>query len=262
MTVAEMKPRDLGDIVNETFKIYRRNFLRLIAIVAIIEVILGILGYLLTLPAIAIAGANASLAPFVLILIILVVCSIVGYAMMEGALIHAVSEQSLGQTIGIGRAYGFAWRRLGAMIGAEILATLALLGMAITIIGIPFAIYFGVRWTFIWQAALLQGVGPRDALSASSDLVKGNWWRVFGILLVVGIIVGVIGFVLNLTVGLIPIVGSIVAGILPTPIFITAATLLYYDLRVRREGYNLEKVASELGIAKEPSQTGTGPIKE
>ncbi len=28
MTVAEMKPRDLGDIVGETFEIYRRNFLK------------------------------------------------------------------------------------------------------------------------------------------------------------------------------------------------------------------------------------------
>jgi len=257
-----MKPRDLGDIVGETFKIYRRNFLRLIAIVAIIEVILGILGYLLTLPAIAITGANASLAPFVLIIIILVVCSIVGYAMMEGALIHAVSEHSLGQTINIGRAYGFAWRRLGAMIGAEILAGLALLGMAITIVGIPFAIYFGVRWAFIWQTALVEGVSPRAALSRSSDLVKGNWWRVVGIMFVVGIIAGAISWVLGLILGLIPVVGEIIGTILITPIFITAATLLYYDLRVRREGYNLEKMTSELGIAKEPSQTGTGPIKE
>ena len=62
------------------------------------------------------------------------------------------------------------------MIGAEILAVLALIGMAITIIGIPVAIYFGVRWTFIWQAALLQGAGPRDALSRSSDVVQGNRW--------------------------------------------------------------------------------------
>lgn len=46
-----------------------------------------------------------------------------------------------GQTIGIGRAYRFAWRRLGAMF----LAGSALLGMSITIIGIPFAIYFGIR---------------------------------------------------------------------------------------------------------------------
>lgn len=256
-----MKPRDLGDIVNETFKIYRINFLRLIAIVAIIEVILYLLNWVWLLPLVMTEGNIDVLVLFIVIAVILVV-SFVAYALIEGALIHAVSEQSLGQTIGIGRAYGFAWRRLGAMIGAEILAALALLGMAITIVGIPFAIYFGVRWTFIWQAALLQGVGPRDALSRSSDVVEGNWWRVVGILFVVGIIAGAISWVLGLILGLIPVVGEIIGAILITPIAITGATLLYYDLRVRREGYNLEKMASELGIAKEPSQTGTGPIKE
>ena len=261
MTVAEMKPRDLGDIVGETFEIYRRNFLRLIAIVAIVEVIVYLLSWGWLLPLVMTEGNIDVLVLFIVIAVILVV-SFVAYALMEGALIHAVSEHSLGQTINIGRAYSFAWRRLGAMIGAEILAGLALLGMAITIVGIPFAIYFGVRWAFIWQTALVEGVSPRAALSRSSDLVKGNWWRVVGIMFVVGIIAGAISWVLGLILGLIPVVGEIIGTILITPIFITAATLLYYDLRVRREGYNLEKMASELGIAKEPSQTGTGPIKE
>ena len=81
-------------------------------------------------------------------------------------------------------------------------------------------------------------------------------------MLVVGIIVGGIGFILELTVGRIPYAGSVIAGILPTPIAITAATLLYYDLRVRKQGYNLETMAGELGIADELSQKGRGPIIE
>jgi len=244
-----MKPRDLGDIVGETFRIYGRNFLRLIAIVAIVEGILGILGVVLVsvfvLPAFMTEGKIGELVPiFILVGIIFIVLSIVAYALMEGALIHAVSEQNLRQTVSIGRAYRFAWRRLGAMIGAMILAGLAILGMSITIVGIPFAIYFGIRWIFIWQAALLEGAGPRAALSRSSDVVRGDWWRVVGIIFVVGIIVGAISAIL----GIIPIVGSIIGSILSTPIFIAAATLLYYDLRVRKEGYNLEALAEEVNI--------------
>ena len=130
------------------------------------------------------------------------------------------------------------------MIGAQILAGLAILGMSITIVGIPFAIYFGVRWTFIWQAALLEGAGPRAALSRSSDVVNGDWWRVVGIIFVVGIIVGAISSVLSF----IPIIGTIIGTILSTPIAIAGATLLYYDLRVRKEGYNLEALAEEVNI--------------
>ena len=148
------------------------------------------------------------------------------------------------------------------MIGAQILAGLAIFGMCITVIGITFAIYFGVRWYFVWQAALVEGVGPREALSRSSDAVSGNWWRVVGIMFVVGLISGVVGLILGFTVGFIPIVGQTIAGMLVTPILLIASTLLYYDLRVRQEGYNLETMARELGISDDLSQKGTGPIVE
>ena len=275
-----LEPRNIIGILGEAFKIYGRNFLGLMVIVVIPEAVLYALGYVLMKPVIDTATMDIPSLPLFLVKVVVVlVASFVAYALMGGALIHAISEQSLGGTIGIGRAYGFAWRRLGAMIGAQFLAFLAILGASIPAIIVAFflipltlgfsfllvalpAIYFGVRWAFIVQAALLEGVDARAALSSSTDLVKENWWRVFGIMLVVGMVVGAIGSILGLTVGWIPYAGSVIAGILPTPIAITAATLLYYDLRVRQQGYNLETMAGELGIADKLSQKGRGPIIE
>lgn len=241
--VSILGPKNLSDIIGDTFRIYKRDFLRLITIVAIVEVILGILGSVLTLSGIWTEGKIESLAPFILIGVILLLGSIMAYPLMQGALIHAISEQHFRRPVSIGRAYRFAWRRIKALIGAMILATLAILAMAVTIIGIPAAIYFAVTWTFIWQAALLEGFGPRAALSRSSALVRQNWWRVLGIMLVVGIIAVAISAVL----GTIPVVGSTIGSILSTPVAITGATLLYYDLRVRKEGSSLEALAEELG---------------
>ncbi len=73
-----------------------------------------------------------------------------------------------------------------------------------------------------------------------------------------GIIAGGISYIL----AFIPIVGPTLGAILSTPIAITGATLLYFDLRVRKEDYNLETMADELGIADELNQKGTGPIIE
>ena len=162
---------------------------------------------------------------------------------MGGALIHIVSEQSLGKPIGIRKAYRFAWRRLGALVGATILATLAVCGMAITIIGIPVAIYFGITWAFVLQTALLEGCGARTALSRSSALVKQNWWRVLGIMIVLTIIIVLI----NKLFGLIPVAGGIIGIILLTPVAVIGSTLLYYDLRRKKEGHTLEVIAEELG---------------
>ena len=112
-----LSPRNIGGIIGETFGIYGRNFLRLLAIVAIVEVGLGILGTILTLsaivPAIMGGGTITSLVPFIVIGIILVVGTIIGYPLMTGALIHAVSEQHFHQPVSIGRAYRYAWGRIG-----------------------------------------------------------------------------------------------------------------------------------------------------
>ena len=88
----------------------------------------------------------------------------------------------------------------------------------------------------------MEGVGSRDALSRSSEAVKGDWWRVVGIMIVIVFI----ALAVNIIVSIIPIVGSIIGFILSAAIPIIGATLLYYDLRVRKEGYDLELQAEAI----------------
>ena len=258
-----LNPRNIGDILGDTFRIYGRNFWKLLAIAAIVLGVLGViesiagLGWL---PLVMTGVAIGALTGWIIAgLIILVVANILGGILVAGALIHAVSEQYLRQRISIGQAYGFAWRRLGAMIGAGVLAFLAIggiiavsvlvaiffpVGWILVVVGSCASIYLMVSWIFIFPAALLEGLGPIAALSRSYGLVKNNWWRVLGITLVVGLISGAISAIL----GLIPVVGAIIGSILVTPIYLIANTLLYYDLRVRKEEYSLEALASEIHI--------------
>ncbi len=51
---------------------------------------------------------------------------------------------------------------------------------------------------------------------------------------------------ISFVLALIPTVGATIGAILATPIGIIGATLLYYDLRVRKQGYSLETLATEL----------------
>lgn len=255
-----LKPKDIGGIIGDAFRIYGSNFLRLLAIVAIVEVPLGIVGIVFGLLGFLGAGGlgmvvdpwalGEFIGAMVIFIVVFAIVSIVAGVLMTGAVIHAVSEQYVRQRISIGEAYRFALGRLGPMLGAAVLAGLAVFGMAITVIGIPAAVYFGVRWLFVYQAALLEGTGARAALSRSSALVKGTWWRVFGIILVIGIIV----FAASAILGLIPVVGSVIGTILVTPFGVAGGTLLYYDLRVRKEEYSLQGLASELQISIGPEQ--------
>ncbi len=257
-------PRDLVSILSGIFGIYKRNFFGVIAIVAILFVPLytGILYFFFAfqsaVPAFHGSGGFDGETGFFYWMIIFMIYSLISalvYIFISGAITHAVSQQYLRKTMSIRQAYNFTWSRFKTIVGASILFFLALLGMSITIIGIPFAIYFGVRWAFIWQAALLEDVGARSALSRSSIIVKGNWWRVLGIFLLIGLIQaalnGVFGLISSGIFGFISQDGymvwqtipSIILTVLIFPIYGICAPLLYFDLRLRKEGLTLNMLA-------------------
>ena len=257
--------RSLLDILVETFKIYKVNAIRLLVIVAIVEIGLGFMwsipdfsGLRPSTP----GGGTEPLTHLIPIGIMLAVASIMGLSLMQGALIHAISEQYLRQSINIGRAFRFAWERLAALAGAMILVLFATTGIVVVSItftvsispdagyifiaaGFCAGLYLMIRWSFIFQAALLEHLGPLAAMSRSSALVKRNWWRVMNVTLIIGIItVGI-----NIILGTVPTIGPTLGSILSTPVFAIGITLLYYDLRVRKEEYNLDLLAGELHMS-------------
>ena len=259
-------PRSLLDILAETFKIYKRNPIRLLAIVAIVEIGLGFMWSIPDFSGLRPStpeGGTASLTHLIPIGIMLVVASIMGLSLMQGALIHAISEQYLRQSINIGRAFRFAWERLAALAGAMILVLFVTTGIVVVSIGFTVSIspdvgyvfiaagfcvglYLMVRWSFILQVALLERLGPLAAISRSSALVKRNWWRVMNMTIIIGIITVGISIIL----GTVPTIGPTLGSILSTPIFTIGITLLYYDLRVRKEEYNLDLLAAELHMSE------------
>ncbi len=263
-------PKTLGEILGGAFQNYRAGFLGIVIIVAVVQVPLSLFGFwigpllesaLVELEetfypqfdsSFDIASLIEALRPVYLLFASLIIASWLTSSLMNGALIYGVSGQMLGKPISVGRAYSFSIGRYGAMLGASFLAGLAVILMAITFIGIPFAIFFAVRWFFVYQTASLERCGPRTALARSSGLVRGNWWRVFGILLLIAIILAIANGITSAILVLMPFVGSIllvVFAVLLAPIMVLAATLLYHDLRVRRDGplgYDPVVLASEM----------------
>jgi hypothetical protein len=145
-------------------------------------------------------------------------------------------------------------------------------------------IYLSIIWNFMFQAALVEGCGPTAALSRSKTLVKQSWWRVFGIILLFYVIVAAIMIILyapaitgyitwalsRFTTGditaatsqpptstlILLTIGALIGNIIATPLFATGQTLLYFDLRVRKQGYTLDALANELGLTNAPTGTG------
>ena len=251
-------PKTLGGIFGGTFRIYGAGFLGIVTIVAVVQVPLSLLGFwLFGLDPTAFGPSffDPSMEPPIdpsFGIPILLIATLLSSVIMNGALIYGVSGQILGKPILVGRAYSFALGRFGAMLGAQFLAVLAAFLMAVTIIGFPFAIYFIVGWFCVLQTASLERCGPLAALARSSDLVRGNWWRVFGILLLIVILLAIANGIAYGILGLITLVGPlliVVIAVLFAPVMTITQTLLYHDLRVRRDGlagYAPDVLAREL----------------
>jgi len=276
-------PRDVGDILRETFTIYKNNFWRLAAIVSISAVMSAAASLIINLLFPAYGGTlTINWERYILIMPLYLVLSVIS-VFTTGAAIHAIAEQYFHRPISFGRAFSFAWRRFGAMLGAFFLVLLAVIGLSITIIGIPAAIFFAITWAFILPVALLEGCSPTAALSKSAALVKKNWWRVLGILLLLGLILWAIIFILSLplvismaiqtfmtTMVQAPMqhltstyiwsaIVSLISSLIAVPIFTIGETLLYFDLRVRKQGYTLDKMAAELELPVAATDSAVNP---
>ncbi|WP_323958935.1 glycerophosphoryl diester phosphodiesterase membrane domain-containing protein [Arthrobacter sp. JZ12] len=142
--------------------------------------------------------------------------------------------------------------------------------IAIVIVGILLAIvaavWLNIKWVMAPAALMLEGVGPITALRRSWTLTTRNWWRTFGILVLTAIIVSIITQVVTAPLSFIVFgFGSFTTDpasaetalleSLPVLLITQAVTavftaigfafqagvtaLLYVDLRIRREGFDI-----------------------
>jgi uncharacterized membrane protein len=144
------------------------------------------------------------------------------------------------------------------VIGVILLVLGGLAGAALDV-----ALYLGF-WAVAAPALLLENLGVFAALTRSYRLVRGNFWRVLGIGLLTALITGImrqvftvpfalIGALLGLTqndggfgAALIQIlvgdIGTILAGAVLYPFTAGVSALLYLDLRMRREGLDVDLI--------------------
>lgn len=256
MRVSPLGPFTLGQILSETLGVYRRNPFGFLVIAAVVQVPLSILTWILfrsndfpmEFPPQEIPATSVWLR-YIFKSLALLVLGRLAWILMQGALIHGISEQFLRRPIQIGRAYAFSLKRFFPRLGVLILSGMALVLMWITVIGIPFAIRFAGLWVFILQTGSVEELGPRAAMSRSAGLVRGSWSRVAGILFVSGILFAILGGIIGYLVGLIPIAGATIATIITAPFLIIAHTLLYFDLRTRKdETFGVEDLARDLRL--------------
>lgn len=236
-------PREASELVKETFRVYRTGIRRFLLIALIPQTPLIPLSFV-------------SQADLSAITIIAIAVSLILSTLAKGAMVCAVSQNYLEKSVKVDRCFGRAWARVLSLVLSTGAFILAIIGAAVTVIGIPLAIYLAIVWFFSSEAIMIERKGPLTSLWHSRELVKGRFWKIFTIVLMFGLI-WIAGFVAASTISIIldpvsPVVGNLAyIAVLTalTPIMWIGATLVYYDLRIRKDNYSIENLAQEMGEA-------------
>ena len=242
-----LHPRGIMQIALDSFRIYFRNFPTLIALSALL--------YILPLIFIAIVTSLVG-EELAIIRIIFFIAGFLGFLVITiyfyAIIILFVSIQLVGFKAGI---FQLLKRLRGSVIiqlfGTGLLQALAISGGSLLLI-IP-GIIFLVNYIFASHVVVLENTAYVRAMRRSRDLVRGNWWRVFGVvalctlLYVIGYFI--ISFFLNFLLLMFDTslgVSSMIANFITTLLFASFAyiypVLLYYDLRIRKEAFNIEDI--------------------
>ena len=256
MTGLDLRPLTLGEILDRTFSLYRSHFRLFLGITGIPQILL----LAVQLPQMALEQyypRSFGLSNFtgLAFIMVLLVVAVVVYLFSQGGTVLAISEIYLGRTITITEALQRVRGNLGFLFGVAVLNFLAIAGASILLI-IP-GIYVGCRLLVCVPSALIEQRGPRDSLNRSWELTRGYAGRAFMMFLLflaIAIAANLL-FVTPFTIGVatalknpsalwlwlvLAQLGSRAATILTQPILLIATAIFYYDLRVRKEAFDLE----------------------
>jgi hypothetical protein len=256
----ELRPLNLGEILDRTFQIYRTHFQLFAGLATVgaaftlvwktiqVFVLRSMSGHgLLSLRYQIVSGAAQLISIFIALIV---------FSLVMGAMVQAVSAIYLEQPTGISlllrgllprwlrlvlvtvTAFVIAWtpfvlgimgtaltvplaRRLKSVAAANMATTVyGLLGFAFVVF-LPLGIWLSLRYVLANSACAYEGTRIRQSLKRSAVLGKGMRWRLFVLLLVAVVMQLVVGVLIN-----IPVWVSLARAPLHPPLWVVIYSLI------------------------------------
>ena len=262
-----LRPLGFGEILDGALKVFGRHWRTLVACVLVPTVPIQIVSVLLVLsiapeqfdldaePSTAVPEGS-ELAAVLVVQLLSLLASLLAWA----ACFKAVADGYLGREPSVGGSLRFGMPRIPRLFGLGIVCGLLI---AVGLLGLVVGALFVAAFLILAVPALLfERIGVFPAIGRSFELVKGRYWPIVLMLLVlvialiVGSVVlgGILGGLLSASGADDEAAGAIVSFVLgvgitavTTPIFAALVTALYVDQRVRRERFDLGSLAAGIG---------------
>lgn len=235
------QPMSLGELLDGSFTLYRRHFTALVGVAAICYGPFQVIRLYAEIS----GGWTEHIVLLFVALMMALVLGLVGSA----AILKVVSDGYLGREPRAGDAVSFALGRFGALMLAGLArSVLILLGTFLLIVP---GIIIACGYSVVSQVVVLESPPHAlDSLGRSWELTRGHRGTVLVlafVLMLVASIPGAIAGALSIPFGMPALVVGALASILLAPLLPCGLTLFYYDMRIRKEAFDLEALGQLLG---------------
>ena len=265
-----LHPRTLADILDGGFAVFKARPRRILAVTAAFVVPAQLIAAFLQRN---VGGGGFDVAsafsndPTVLeeestgdwqivaLILVLIVAS-TALVCVATAVAHLVTQWTMGRDPAAGELFGVVGRRAWPLLASFVLVKLAEgVGAAVCYIGIPFVM---TLFLVVAPVIAVENEGPLAAMGRSVRLVRPRYFPAMGIALVMALVSELLGLALSALpqalaawIGLergwpLLAVGGIVSEMIVLPFVAAATVLLYLDLRVRTEGFDIEMSAVQV----------------
>ncbi len=253
----------VGTAISKSIKVLSRNIVPFLLLAIILKSPLQLLSILLIFLGIGTSEDSvatgtvdfAEIGPTVIVMgVVIGVGHILLGFLLSATLVYGTIMDLRGGKAGILECISRGFGLLLPVIGVGILVTIVIL-ICVPFLFIPAVIAFVVLWVAI-PAAVVERPGILASLSRSAELTKGNRWRLFGMILVLVLISFVVALILGAVAAAVGfglggevlewaswIINTLVEALLAA-LFAVASAVVYHDLRIAKEGTDVEKIAA------------------
>jgi hypothetical protein len=273
--VPVLYPMGVGQIIDAAVRLYRRNWKLFISIVAWLLVPLAFFEAFATRslgslsfnfsptqnPSASSIFSSAFpgntglvLAIYYLVLFLFVT------PFLTAAIAWATANLYLGRQPTVKQVYQAALRRFGSILWVLVINAV-LIGLGFLLLVVP-GVFLLVKLILAPVIVMIEARRGHRAIGRAWQLSQKNWWRMFGL----GILTVLIIELVNLVVSIVPDILGLLTGpvgwvfrgvggaaglVVTTPFNTIVLVLLYFDLRIRKEGFDLSILAGENPVVDE-----------
>jgi hypothetical protein len=234
----------VGRVLNRTFALLTRNFLPFFTVTAVASLPTVLLAQGRTFDA---TSSGADIAVGLGLMMLGLFLGVVLYTLSQAIVLYGAFQDMRGRPVDLLESLRIGLGRFFPIVGLAICSSI-LVGLATLLLVVP-GLMLLTRWFVAAPACVVERTGPFRSMGRSAELTKGHRWKIFGLMLLLYLISGMISPTLGLALGAMGgkaliFLGSLIWSGIWGAFYAIAAVVAYHDLRAAKEGIDIHQIAA------------------